>query len=780
MSFGRYEAVGELGRGGMGVVLRARSPEGQLVAIKVLHSHRALSGRERFEREMRLLASLGAVEGFVPVLETGSSPRGLYIVMPLLEGGTLRDRLRRGELPVPEVVALGARLGRALGEAHARGIVHRDLKPENVLLDGEGRAFVADLGLAKHFDDRSPGASQSVSLSVAGEIRGTAGYMAPEQMRDAKSVGPASDVFSLGAILRECLTGTPAFEASTIFQIVELMERGPERTLAAERPDAPRWLAAVIERALEREPAARYADGAELAAAIERKDPGRAAAGGRRRLVAGSLVGALALASALALAARSAPGDPGSRAAAAPERAAPDPRAELLARLRAGTCGPDELAQVASVPTGAALLGKLAADAEALPLPTIRAAAASLSRSHELAVLEAIATIASSSDPRERLRAIERARRAAPEGLAVRLFDGSTAVLSVIATAKARHEGDAGRRIAADALETALAPLAERPALIGWAIAPLASECRTAVVMKELGGDVIGTVLRETRTLETALDQVPPEVALAYICFAGTWKGTPGWDGAASSAAMALELDRRVHAVEDRDPLLAAVAESRALGSTFGFAPGSVRQDPRFDELYARARALVDHVLAPGVAVDPDETHAAEITLFLIARRRAQAYAFAASRTPPGETRLERFGVALDAERAAVSVMGSTRFALDPEPWHDLVAMLLAVGQADEAHGDSYRLMAGDPLFPLLKEDRSVADVYRKCGEILVEHADGPHWLRVSALAIHARAARRLGRLEEALRDEGDPPGASDDALLAAAAFDGCFGAGER
>src|SRR5262249_13501635 len=139
MDVGGYEVTSELGRGGMGVVLRARSPDGKDVALKVLHAADSKSALARFERERRLLATLGEEGGFVPLLDAGDSPRGPFIVMPLLPGGTLRDRLERGPLAVEDAVALFVALASALGRAHALGIVHRDLKPENVLFTAEGR-----------------------------------------------------------------------------------------------------------------------------------------------------------------------------------------------------------------------------------------------------------------------------------------------------------------------------------------------------------------------------------------------------------------------------------------------------------------------------------------------------------------------------------------------------------------------------------------------------------------------------------------------------------------
>ncbi|HZV02943.1 MAG TPA: serine/threonine-protein kinase, partial [Planctomycetota bacterium] len=206
--YGKYEAVAELGRGGMGVVYRGRAIDsGANVAIKVVSSIDPMD-LDRFERERRLLANFNAEDGFVPLLDAGVAGGRPYVVMPLLEGGTLSDRLRRGPLPVAEAVALVRRLARALRGAHERGIIHRDLKPSNVLFDRDGNAFVADLGLAKHFRRDVPGGGKSQSLTETGASTGTLGYMAPEQLGDAKTVSPRADVFALGAILHECLSGS--------------------------------------------------------------------------------------------------------------------------------------------------------------------------------------------------------------------------------------------------------------------------------------------------------------------------------------------------------------------------------------------------------------------------------------------------------------------------------------------------------------------------------------------------------------------------------------------
>src|SRR5579883_3236051 len=163
MRIGGYEMLGLLGKGGMGSVYRARSAKGEEVALKLL-AKTSPEQVARFERERRLLGDLASQGGFVPLLDAGSAPEGPFIVMPLMGGGTLRGRLEKGPLGLAKTLELGRALARALARAHERGIVHRDLKPENVLFDAAEQAFVADLGLAKHFDKDAAGASRSLSL----------------------------------------------------------------------------------------------------------------------------------------------------------------------------------------------------------------------------------------------------------------------------------------------------------------------------------------------------------------------------------------------------------------------------------------------------------------------------------------------------------------------------------------------------------------------------------------------------------------------------------------
>ena len=289
MRIGTYELLAELGRGGMGVVHRARAADGREVAVKVFTQE---IDEPLAEREARLLSTLSEAEGFVPVLDSGREAGKRFIVMPVLEGGTLRDRLRKGPLEPEEAAALVARLARAMGRAHERGIVHRDLKPENVLFGAKGAPLVADLGLAKHFRRDVLGASATRSQTAHG-MAGTVGYMAPEQVEDASSAGPGADVFALGAILHEAMAGARPFEESGILSYASALKTRRALPLRRLRRDVPRWLEAVVARALERTPSARYADGHALARALE---AGAAAPGRRGRRVALASVPLVALA----------------------------------------------------------------------------------------------------------------------------------------------------------------------------------------------------------------------------------------------------------------------------------------------------------------------------------------------------------------------------------------------------------------------------------------------------------------------------------------------------
>jgi tetratricopeptide (TPR) repeat protein len=275
MSLSDYEAISELARHGPTVVVRARARSGREVAIKLLGRAAPREAVAQFERERRLHGLLAEDAGFVPLLEAGESEKGPYVVMPFLSGGTLRDRLRRGPLAIEETEDLARAVAVALRRAHERGVVHRDLKPANILFDDAGRPLIADLGLAKHFRADLPGASASKMLSRTGGFVGTPGYAAPEQLSDAKNVGPAADVFAFGAIIFECLTGKEAFPGPTVLEILENTVSGKPLPILERRPDAPAHLVELIRRCLATEVRERPADGVALARALQRTAPAR-------------------------------------------------------------------------------------------------------------------------------------------------------------------------------------------------------------------------------------------------------------------------------------------------------------------------------------------------------------------------------------------------------------------------------------------------------------------------------------------------------------------------
>jgi hypothetical protein len=250
---GGLELRGKLGEGGMGVVHRAYDPVlRREVAVKMVRPGADLA---RFRFEAETVASLDD-PNVVRVLAFGVAGGQPYLVMPLMEGGSLADRLK-GRGPMPPHVAGELVRDVALGvhHAHQRGLIHRDLKPGNVLLDAAGRPHVADFGLARHLD---------VSASGAG-IAGTAAYMAPEQARGEKVLTTAIDVHALGVILFELLTGETPFGGSDALSVMRRVVEEPAPLVRTRRKDAPADLEEVCRGCLEKAPQDRYPSALELA-----------------------------------------------------------------------------------------------------------------------------------------------------------------------------------------------------------------------------------------------------------------------------------------------------------------------------------------------------------------------------------------------------------------------------------------------------------------------------------------------------------------------------------
>jgi serine/threonine-protein kinase len=259
-----YEILGLLGRGGMGVVYKARDVRlGRIVALKMLPGgeHSGQSAREALRREAATLAALGH-PNLVSVYEVGEH-RGLpYVSLEYCAGGTLAARLAGRPVPAKRAAALLEVAARAVAAAHRAGLVHRDIKPANVLLTADGTPKVSDFGLAKPTD--------SQDLTRTGEAKGTLMYMPPEQAEGAKVITPAADVYALGAVLYEMLTGRPPFladsEAHLIFQLVG-SEPVAVRSLA---PRTPRDLETICHKCLSKDPRRRYPHAGELADDLRR------------------------------------------------------------------------------------------------------------------------------------------------------------------------------------------------------------------------------------------------------------------------------------------------------------------------------------------------------------------------------------------------------------------------------------------------------------------------------------------------------------------------------
>jgi len=256
----RYDVVRPLGSGGMGEVFLARDRVlGRNVALKVLRKQYAGDEEfaERFKREAMSAASLSH-PNIVQVYDRGETEEGAsYIAMEYVPGGTLKERIsREGPIEAADAAALGAQVAEALGAAHERGMVHRDIKPQNVILTAGGTAKVADFGIAR--------ASSSVTISRTGSVMGTAGYMSPEQAL-GKPATPKSDLYSLGVVLYEALTGKLPYTADNPIAVSMKHVNEPLRPPVELNPRIPEGMNALVTKLLAKDPEDRYVDADELA-----------------------------------------------------------------------------------------------------------------------------------------------------------------------------------------------------------------------------------------------------------------------------------------------------------------------------------------------------------------------------------------------------------------------------------------------------------------------------------------------------------------------------------
>src|SRR3954452_15642784 len=260
---GRYRIEDEIGSGGMSTVYCAfdETLERQ-VALKVMHSDISSdpAALERFRREARTVAQLSHPH-VVMVIDAGEDQGHPYIVFERVRGETLKDRVRReGALPVSEAVAYAIEIGRALQAAHERGLVHRDVKPQNVLLDEEGRAKVTDFGIASGLEFEQ--------LTGTGRVIGTTDYVSPEQAMGQEVTGQ-SDIYSLGIVLYEMLTGETPFKADTQVAVAMKHVRDPLPDVQRRRPEISASLARVVERATAKETQNRYQDVGDMVHDLE-------------------------------------------------------------------------------------------------------------------------------------------------------------------------------------------------------------------------------------------------------------------------------------------------------------------------------------------------------------------------------------------------------------------------------------------------------------------------------------------------------------------------------
>ena len=260
----RYRIERELGAGGMATVYLAEDlKHGRQVAIKVLRPElAAVIGPERFVREIRTIAALQHPH-ILGLIDSGEVAGTAYYVMPFVEGESLRDRLsREKQLPIADGVRIAAEVASALDYAHRHGVIHRDIKPENILLH-DGQALVADFGIAL-----AASKSGGSRMTETGMSLGTPHYMSPEQAMGEREITGRSDVYALGVVTYEMLTGDPPFTGSTAQAIVARMMTEAPRSLVSQRHTIPPQVEAAVLTALEKLPADRFATAAEFGAAL--------------------------------------------------------------------------------------------------------------------------------------------------------------------------------------------------------------------------------------------------------------------------------------------------------------------------------------------------------------------------------------------------------------------------------------------------------------------------------------------------------------------------------
>ncbi|MCU0306019.1 MAG: protein kinase [Thermoanaerobaculales bacterium] len=273
-TLGRYEIVGGIGAGGMGEVYRAWDAQlGRMVAVKVITEDSAGERRsiDRFEREARTVAQLSH-PNILAIHDFGEDRGIMYAVTELLEGRDLAARLRSGPLPLAKALSIAVEVANGLAAAHGKGIIHRDIKPENVFITTTGQVKILDFGIAglrdASFDDPPDVARPTKTLTGAGKVVGTPGYLSPEQAR-GETADARSDIFSFGALLYEMLTGQRAFQGATPNEtMLAILNRDPP-PMSQLRPSIPEALEIVVRRCLEKQPDERFESARDVAFALQ-------------------------------------------------------------------------------------------------------------------------------------------------------------------------------------------------------------------------------------------------------------------------------------------------------------------------------------------------------------------------------------------------------------------------------------------------------------------------------------------------------------------------------
>ena len=263
----RYQLIGEIGNGAMGDVFKSNDLRlDRFVAIKILKRTFTddQSIRARFEREARAAGRLSHHPHVVTVFDVSETDGRPFIVMELVEGGTLASLMRSQQLSVERAVEIMRQVLSALAFAHESGILHRDIKPSNILMDQNGQAKVSDFGIATILDSAS-----ERDLTITSGVIGTPAYLSPERAEGSKEITPASDLFSVGVILYEILTGQKPFAGESPLAVLLAAKSGKFQAPEELNPEIPPYVSQVIKRALSPAPQERYSSAAQMAAALD-------------------------------------------------------------------------------------------------------------------------------------------------------------------------------------------------------------------------------------------------------------------------------------------------------------------------------------------------------------------------------------------------------------------------------------------------------------------------------------------------------------------------------